>query len=65
MTPDAFTRKTLEALQNALELAGNSNHSSLELAHILKALAKQADTAFSGLIQAYGVKMASLTFKLS
>lgn len=53
MKPDKFTHNTIEALQQATELAASHGHSELAPAHLLRALSGQSGTVFRSLIEQF------------
>ncbi len=50
MNTDKFTHKVIEALQSAIELVRQNQHTQLEPAHLLWALSEQTDTVFIALL---------------
>lgn len=54
MYPEKYTHKVIEALQSAIELARENQHTEISPIHLLTTLNSQTDTVFKALIQASG-----------
>jgi ATP-dependent Clp protease ATP-binding subunit ClpB len=60
MNAEKYTRKSLEAIQNAQEIALERNHQQIEQVHLLLALLRQQDGLIPQLIKQMGVTLESL-----
>ncbi len=60
MTLDKFTKKSMEALQNAKSLAIENNHSQVESTHILLSLLTQKEGLIPGLVTSCGADLSRL-----
>jgi ATP-dependent Clp protease ATP-binding subunit ClpB len=59
MNAEKYTRKSLEAIQNAQEIALERNHQQIEQVHLLLALLRQQDGLIPQLIKQMGVTLES------
>ena len=55
MNPNKFTQKSLEAIQNAQNIAVQNGNAQIEQEHIIEALLEQEDSLIKELLMKMGV----------